>query len=339
MDITAADMPQRTLGAGGPAVSRIGLGLAALGRPGYINLGHADDLGRDYDPATMEAWAHVVLDAAWAAGVRYFDTARSYGAAEEFLASWLRSRGIAPEAVVVASKWGYTYTAGWRVEAEKHEVKDYSLPVLRRQIAESRELLGEHLDLYQIHSATLESGVLDDREVLAELVRMRREMGTRIGLTLSGPRQAETLRRAMAAVIDGERVFDCVQATWNLLEPSAGPEIQAAHGAGMGVIVKEALANGRLTARNQDAAFAVKRRLMEEEAVRLNITLDALALAAVLARPWADVVLSGAATVEQVRSNLGALTVVWDEEAARKLAALREGPTEYWSKRGGMAWN
>ena len=133
-------MPRRPLGATGLTVSRIGLGLAALGRPGYINLGHADDLGHDYDLAAMEARAHAVLDAAWAGGVRYFDAARSYGAAEQFLASWLASRGIAPEAVVVASKWGYTYTAGWQVEAEKHEVKDHSLPVLRRQSAESRGL-------------------------------------------------------------------------------------------------------------------------------------------------------------------------------------------------------
>ena len=63
-----------------------GLGLAALGRPGYINLGHAADLHADYDVAAMEGRAHAVLDAAHAAGVRYFDAARSYGRAEEFLA-------------------------------------------------------------------------------------------------------------------------------------------------------------------------------------------------------------------------------------------------------------
>ena len=39
------------LGKTGQPVTRLGLGLAALGRPGYINLGHADDLGRDYDRA------------------------------------------------------------------------------------------------------------------------------------------------------------------------------------------------------------------------------------------------------------------------------------------------
>ena len=55
-------MQTTTLGRGGPIVSRLGLGLAALGRPGYINLGHANDLSHDYAVATMEARAHAVLE-------------------------------------------------------------------------------------------------------------------------------------------------------------------------------------------------------------------------------------------------------------------------------------
>ena len=331
-------METRSLGRGGPLVSRVGLGLAALGRPGYISLGHADDLDRDYDPAAMRAHAHAVLDAAWAAGVRYFDAARSYGDAEGFLASWLAARGVAPADVTVGSKWGYIYTAGWKVEADKHEVKDHSVAVLRRQLGESRALLGDHLDLYQIHSATLESGVLDDPAVLGELARLR-DSGVRVGLSVSGPRQAETIRKALAAEADGRRVFDCVQATWNLLEPSAGRALAEAHAAGVGVIVKEGLANGRLTDRNHDPDFADGRRVLDENARRLGTALDSLALAAVLAQPWADVVLSGAATVGHLRSNLGAPAVRWDGEAAESLRPLAELPEEYWATRSGLRWN
>src|SRR5260370_10937587 len=103
----------------------MGLGLAALGRPGYINIGHASDIQGDLDVAVMEARAHAVLDAAWNAGVRYYDAARSYGRGEAFLAHWLASRAIKPDQVVVGSKWGYTYTADWKVDAEKHEVKEH----------------------------------------------------------------------------------------------------------------------------------------------------------------------------------------------------------------------
>src|SRR5437899_1019581 len=166
-------MKSRRLGKTGLFVSRLGLGLAALGRPGYINLGHADDLRRDYDA------------------------------------------------------------------------------------------------------------------VLEELARMRGN-GLRIGLTLSGTKQAETLTRALQVKVAGDRLFDSVQATWNLLEPSIGTALQAAHDAGMGVIVKEALANGRLTARYTDPVFAARRTRLEKEAARRQTTLDGLALAAAAAQPWAD---------------------------------------------------
>ena len=101
----------------------------------------------------------------------------------------------------------------------------------------------------------MESGVLDDHSVLDELARLKSQ-GTKIGLSLSGPDQKTTLRKAMALTLDGSPLFDAIQATWNLLEPSAGPALLEAHAAGLGVIIKEALANGRLTNRNPDPGFA-----------------------------------------------------------------------------------
>src|SRR3984885_14903794 len=175
-----------SFGKTGLVVSRIGLGLAALGRPGYITLGHAADLAGETEVEAMRTHAHVVLDAAWNAGVRYFDAARSYGLAEEFLGLWLADRGLGRNDVTVGSKWGYTYTAGWRVDAEVNEVKELSIETLRRQEAESHVLLGDTLALYQIHSATIESGVLDDAAVLDELARLRAG-GLRIGFPPPGP--------------------------------------------------------------------------------------------------------------------------------------------------------
>jgi aryl-alcohol dehydrogenase-like predicted oxidoreductase len=225
-----------------------------------------------------------------------------------------------------SSKWGYTYTAGWRVDAEPAEVKDLSAATLRRQLAESRAILGPHLRLYQIHSATLESGVLEDRDVLEELSRLREE-GLAIGVSVTGPRQAETIRRALEG-----GSFDTVQATWNLLERSAGPALAEAHGAGLGMLVKEVLANGRLTARGGNS-------LLTKVAAERGTTPDALAFAAVLAQPWADAALSGATTVEQLRSNLAALDVDYDEELDGRLARLTEDPDRYWSTRGALPWN
>jgi aryl-alcohol dehydrogenase-like predicted oxidoreductase len=331
-------MKLRSLGSTGLRVTPLGLGLAALGRPGYINLDHARDLNEEYSVPAMEAHTHRVLDAAWEEGIRYFDAARSYGKAEQFLGSWLHARELNPETVAVGSKWGYTYTADWQVDAEVHEVKEHSLTVLRRQWKETQINLGGHLDLYQVHSATLKSGIFDRREVLEELGRLKAE-GLIVGMTLSGSNQAEALERALEIEVNGERLFQTVQATWNLLERSVGPALAKAHEAGMGVIVKEALANGRLTSKNTAPEFAEKRALLEYHARRHDTTIDALALAGVLAQPWVSIVLSGAATVAHVESNAKAVEVEWDEELARALDDLTESPEDYWQKRSDLKWN
>lgn len=178
-----------------------------MGALAYINVAHGRDLAGETGASALELRAHTVLDAAYRAGVRYFDAARSYGRAEGFLASWLGSRGISVGDVTVGSKWGYVYTGEWRLDADQHEVKDLSVDNLRRQATESRGLLGDHLALYQIHSATLESGVLDDSAVRDELARLR-EQGLKIGFTVTGPRQRETIEYAL-----GVGGFDTVQAT------------------------------------------------------------------------------------------------------------------------------
>jgi aryl-alcohol dehydrogenase-like predicted oxidoreductase len=307
-------------------VSRIGIGLAALGRPGYITLGHAEDLAGETEVEQMRAHAHGVLDAALAAGVRYFDAARSYGLAEEFLGSWLTDRGLDRDDVTVGSKWGYTYTAGWRTDAEVNEVKDLSLDTLRRQEGESRVLLGDTLALYQIHSATIESGVLSDAAVLDELARLRSQ-GLRIGFTATGPTQSETIERAVQT---GR--FDAVQATFNLLDRSAGPALAAARAAGLGVIIKETVANGRLTDRGDVPALVHAAR-------ERGIGADALALAFVLAQPWVDVALSGASTAPMLAGNLTALDVTFDEDLSARLDPVAEAPEAYWERRRALAWN
>jgi aryl-alcohol dehydrogenase-like predicted oxidoreductase len=304
-------------------MSEIGLGLAALGRPGYINIGHADDIGPQRSPDDLRARTEEVLDHAYAAGVRYFDAARSYGLAEDFLGGWLRSRKIGPHPpVTVASKWGYTYTAGWRTDASEHEVKDLSAATLRRQLAETREHLGSWLRLYQIHSATTESGVLEDADVLGELAALR-ATGVAVGLTTTGPRQADTIDAALAT-----GAFDAVQSTWNLHERSAGDALGRAAAGGLRVIVKEAVANGRLTDRAAPPVLAAAAR-------ERDVGADAIALAVALTQPWADVVLSGASTAAMLDSNLRARGLDLGPDA---FAELAEPADRYWERRSELAW-
>jgi len=66
-----------------------------------------------------------------------------------------------------------------------------------------------------------------------------------------------------------------------------------------------------------------------------GVTPDALALAAALTQPWADVVLSGAVSAEMLAANLAAREIAYDGA----LDDLAEEPERYWETRSGLAWN
>ena len=298
-------------------MARIGLGLAALGRPGYINLGHDEDLPPQRAVEDLRQRTHQLLEQAWQAGVRYFDAARSYGLAETFLGEWLTPERR-PQ-LTIGSKWGYTYVADWRNDVDTHEVKDHTLATLERQWPETLRALGGPPDYYLVHSLTADSPALGDKRLLDRL-RQLADDGVRVGLSTSGPQQAETLRKA----IDLGGPFTAVQATWNVLETSAGKALAEAHDAGWFVVVKEAVANGRLTARAGETPF-------NEFARQHGIAPDALAIGAAVQQPWADIVLSGAITAEQLESNLAYRT-------DGPLAEFVQQPEEYWTERSALPW-
>ncbi|NLR90360.1 aldo/keto reductase [Flammeovirga agarivorans] len=317
-------------------VSRIGLGLAALGRPGYINLGHGKDLEENYNIDAMQNRSSDILTAAANAGITYFDTARSYGKAEEFLNHWLRTNHHTD--CVVGSKWGYEYTAEWNVTAQHHEVKNHNLELLKKQWGESIDILQEQLNIYHIHSATLESGVLDNEEVLDQLWNIK-EKNTVVGLSLSGTKQAETLEKALGIQRDGVHLFQSVQATYNILERSAATLLEEAAYQGWGIIIKEVFANGRLTERNNESDFNDAKQKLQFIAQKHNVGIDAIALAFVLSQPWVSTALSGATTFEMLEANLKGNQLQLDLMDFQMLDELVEESENYWAKRSSLEWN
>lgn len=308
-------------------IARTTLGLAALGRPAYINLGRGPVLPGERDVAAMRTATHATLDRAYAAGVRRVDTARSYGRAEEFLADWLAETGHTD--IVVSSKWGYAYVGGWRLDATVHETKEHTLTRFTRQWRETTELLGERVALYQVHSLTPDSTLFTDAPLIGALAELS-ESGIRIGFSTSGPQQADTIRRALEVEAGGRRVFHAVQSTWNLLEASATPVLAEAHAAGVLVQLKETLANGRL-------AVAPPEPLANLAAAR-GTSPAAVALAAAYAQPWADVVLLGSASPAQLGDNLIGAELRLDDAELATLAEIQETPADYWARRGALQW-
>jgi aryl-alcohol dehydrogenase-like predicted oxidoreductase len=251
-------------------------------------------------------------------------------------------------------------------EGEPHEVKDHSTEVslasiatdlcrclwrstmplhcfihflqnFLKQMKETSDLLGEYINLYQIHSATFESGILTDKRVHEALSNCRDQRGWTIGLSVSSPQQSAVLRQAMtlkSTRSPDKPLFDSVQCTFNLFEQRPREALLEAHSQGMDVIIKEGLANGRV----------LRHPLVLEYAKKLACQPDQLALGFILAQPFEPRVLSGAVTPEQLESNLKAIEVADKlrenpsllEEIANKCVVDSE---EYWAERSALAWN
>lgn len=310
----------------GEAVSRIGLGLAALGRPVYLTAGRTAALGAPGDRSieAMRARTFEVLDAAWQLGIRFLDVAPSYGHAEDFLGSWLALHPARRAQLAVSSKWGYEYVAAWDLEATVHERKEHSLEVLEKQWPQTRSALGSTPNFYLVHSVTPDSPALSDPALLARL-RAFADEGTRVGLTTSGPYQAQAIARALTLP---SSPFSAVQTTWNLLERSAQRSLEAAADHGWTVIVKEAVANGRLAPGGTPS--------VDRLAAAVGTTSDALAIGAALAQDWAHIILSGAVTATQLRSNTEARPLMID---AAELDRLRIPADRYWAERSARTWS
>ncbi len=152
-------------------MENIGLGTAALGRPQYINIRNEKTSPFSLEALEQKAWD--MLDEAYDRGVRYFDTAPGYGIAEQIVTNWANKNG--DDSIEIATKWGYTYVADFNPNAVQHEIKEHSLEKLNEQWEQSKSMLPK-LSTYQIHSATLDTGVLENDAVLNRLFELKRNM-------------------------------------------------------------------------------------------------------------------------------------------------------------------
>ena len=313
---------------------KLGLGTAALGRPQYINI-RTKNIQKT-DLATFRKHSFSVLEEAYALGVRYFDTAPGYGLAEELVLDWLQTKN--DPTIEIATKWGYTYTANFDKNAIIHEVKEHSLAKLNAQWDFSKQLL-PYLKVYQIHSTTIATGVLENQAVLEQLSSLKKEHHLTIGLTTTGENQVEVLKRALDVHIEGTQVFDLFQVTYNCLEQSLQKISQELIQQEKTIVIKEALANGRIFKNKNYQQYSLLYKTLANLAQKYEVGIDAISLKYCAQKNPKSTILSGASTIRQLQENLKADTFMLSSQDLKLLDAFKTPAHYYWSERKKLTWN
>lgn len=312
----------------------IGLGTAAIGRPQYINL--RQEPASDLDIASFKQKGLNVLNEAYNQGIRYFDTAPGYGLAEQLIIDWVQQHNI--NEVELASKWGYTYTANFDARAKIHEVKEHSLSKLQEQWKVTKQLL-PLLTTYQVHSATLDSGILDNTEVLDFLSQLKETHNIRIGITTSGANQESIIKKAMKVLRNQHVLFDVYQVTYNIFDQNLYSIIQELQKQNIRVVVKEALANGRIFPNDNFPHYKAIYQALQELARKYHVGIDAIALRFCLDSIGPFKVLSGASQIKHLNENLETTLIELDKSELERLQAFAVEPKFYWNERKKLTWN
>ncbi len=313
---------------------KLGLGTAALGRPQYINVRQEECDNSNLAEFRKQSFS--VLEDAYNAGIRYFDTAPGYGLAEELVLEWLQTKN--DTSIEIATKWGYTYTANFNANAEVHEVKEHSLSKLNEQWNFSKQLL-PYLKVYQIHSATLETGVLENKEVLEQLSFLKKEHHLKIGLTTTGTNQIEVIKKAVKVEVNNEQLFDLFQVTYNFLDQSLQEISEELINQNKSIVIKEALANGRVFRNKKYPHYNKMYTTLESIAKKHNVGVDAISLKYCEQTIANSIVLSGASTSNQLRENLKLNTFTLSKEDIETLNSFKISPILYWEERKQLQWN
>ena len=313
---------------------QLGLGTAALGRPQYINLRQKENSSNDLDLFRKQSFA--VLENAYKLGVRYFDTAPGYGLAEKLLLDWLQTKN--DKSIQIATKWGYTYVADFDANAKIHEVKEHSLAKLNEQWETSKVFM-PRLKVYQIHSATLDTGVLENEAVLNRLAFLKNEYNFEIGITTTGANQVELINKALGVSVEGNQLFDAFQVTYNMLDQSLNDISSELQQQDKKVIIKEALANGRVFRNKNYTHYNELYATLESLASKHSVGVDAVSLQFCAQTNPESIFLSGASNIVQLEENLKVNSFSLSENDLEKLITFGVKAEIYWQERKQLSWN
>ena len=199
-------MEQRRLGRTRLELSRIGLGCGNFG-----GIGSAPEL---FGGGESREQAFELMDAAWDAGVTFFDTAASYGGgrSERWIGEWRRERGVP---VVLSTK------VYWSVDGDPGD-RGLAYERILREIDGSLSRLGtDAVDMYLTHEPDEETPIEQTLRALDELVRSGRVRA--IGASNVDAAQLEEALETSERL--GLARFDWVQNEYSLLRRGVEDEV------------------------------------------------------------------------------------------------------------------
>ncbi len=295
-------MNRRKLGKTGIEIPEIGMGCWAIGGVGYGTVSETDALE--------------TLEAAWDGGVRFFDTADTYGEgrSEKLIAQLLRGKNR--NEVVIASKGGVDFYPPAAGQVKGGHKKNFDPDYLRFACEESLKRLGtDHIDFYQLHNPAPD--IVQKGAAVAALVEMKKAGKIKyIGLSLHTV--AETLW-----AIKHVKEIDSLQLIFNIFDQRMRIDVfERAKEKGIAVVVREPLASGILTGKHSSETLFPKddhrrryskeklavdfEKLAKVQAIVGDVPLAQAALEFVLSEPAVSVIIPGAKNQEQIRQNLKA---------------------------------
>jgi aryl-alcohol dehydrogenase-like predicted oxidoreductase len=236
-----------------------GLGLIGIGKP----------WGFAHPEVPDEKQALTLLERAFSLGVRYFDTAPSYGVSEHRLGRFLSTLTPAERASVrIATKFGEHWDA-----AKAEPFVDHSLDALKRSLDGSVSRLGA-IDFLQLHKTT--------PEVLASPALARAwEYAAAFGITGIGASVSDLESAGLAVA---EETYRIVQFPYNAGQRNFAGTLERATARGMTVAINRPFAMGRM--------------LYEDSELT---KVDAFGL--ILGKPFTGVILSGTKSPSHLEEN------------------------------------
>jgi len=297
-------MTYRSLGRSGLEVSVVGLGCMSLGL----------DRSR----------AERILRRAFDLGVTLFDTADLYdqGVNEEIVGETLH--GVR-DRVVIATKVGNR----WRPECSGWDWDPTEKYILQAVRASLRRLKTDYIDLYQLHGGTMDDPA---EETVRAFERLLKD-GTIRAWGISSIRP-NVLRRYAAMAESGAAGLSSEMVQYSVLDRRPEEEIlETARRAGMGVLVRGAVAGGLLAGRPpagkppaEYLGLAASEAQAAQDALRAISGSDKeiaqTAIRFVLSHPAVTAVAAGASNAAQVEANVAAADRPPLSEADQR--ALRE---------------